>query len=64
MLNPKPNDLLRRQRELRGWSQAKVADLLHEMGGAADAKMVGKWERGVVTPSPIRIKLRSKEATI
>jgi transcriptional regulator with XRE-family HTH domain len=52
MVKPVPNDLLRRQRELRGWSQAKVADLLHEMGGAADAKMVGKWERGVITPSP------------
>ncbi|HLW03099.1 MAG TPA: helix-turn-helix transcriptional regulator [Ktedonobacterales bacterium] len=52
VIKPTPNDLLRRQRELRGWSQAKVADLLHEMGGAADGKMVGKWERGVVRPSP------------
>ncbi len=50
--NSNPNDLLRHQRELRGWSQGKVADMLHLLGGVADSKLVGKWERGVVKPSP------------
>lgn len=48
----KLNKLLRKQRELRGWSQARVAELLQELGGVADSKLVGKWERGVVRPSP------------
>lgn len=47
-----PNELLRRQRHLRGWSQARVAAALQELGGVADEKLVGKWERGVVHPSP------------
>jgi len=49
---PRPNDLLRRQRKLRGWSLEKVAELIHQRGGGADAKLVGKWERGAVTPRP------------
>jgi len=47
-----PNDLLRRLRAERGWSQQKVADLLQGMGGAADSKLIGKWERGKHKPSP------------
>ncbi len=47
-----PNDLLRRLRVERGWSQQKVADLLQDMGGAADPKLIGKWERGKHKPSP------------
>ena len=43
----KANDLLRRQRELRGWSQNKIADFL-----GADSKLVGKWERGLIKPGP------------
>jgi transcriptional regulator with XRE-family HTH domain len=39
---------LRRERELRGWSQADVADRI----GAPSPFHVSRWERGVVTPSP------------
>ncbi len=46
------NDLLRRQRELRGWSQGRLADALAELGGSPDPKLIGKWERGEVKPSP------------
>ncbi|GCE21854.1 eIF2A-related protein [Dictyobacter kobayashii] len=38
---------LRRARELRGWSQANVADKL-----GCDARSVGRWERGEISPSP------------
>jgi tetratricopeptide (TPR) repeat protein len=48
----KPNDLLRRQRELRGWSHRRVAEELEKLGGSTDSKQVGKWERGVAKPSP------------
>jgi transcriptional regulator with XRE-family HTH domain len=47
-----PNDLLRRLRVERGWSQQTVAELLQNMGGATDSKLVGKWERGKHKPSP------------
>lgn len=47
-----PNDLLRRLRIERGWSQQRVAELLQDMGGATDSKLVGKWERGKHKPSP------------
>src|SRR5579863_1635996 len=47
-----PNDLLRRLRIERGWSQQRVAELLQNMGGATDSKLVGKWERGKHKPSP------------
>jgi transcriptional regulator with XRE-family HTH domain len=40
---------LRYERELRGWSQADVADRL----GAPSPFHVSRWERGVVKPSPI-----------
>jgi len=39
---------LRRERELRGWSQAELARRL----GAPGAAIVSRWERGVVLPSP------------
>jgi transcriptional regulator with XRE-family HTH domain len=48
----RPNNQLRHQRDLRGWSQARLAASLQELGGAADSKLVGKWERGVIHPSP------------
>ncbi len=48
----KPNDLLCRLRRERGWSQRKVADLLRDLGGIADAALIGKWERGEHIPSP------------
>jgi transcriptional regulator with XRE-family HTH domain len=37
---------LKRARELRGWSQANVAENL-----GCDARSVGRWERGAVSPS-------------
>lgn len=43
----KPNNLLRRERELRGWSQARVAE---EVG--TTALNVGRWERGMSMPYP------------
>lgn len=43
----KPNLLLKQAREMRGWSQAKVA---LEIG--TSAKIVSRWERGTSFPSP------------
>jgi eukaryotic-like serine/threonine-protein kinase len=43
----KPNLQLKQERELRGWSQAKVAQ---EIG--TSAKIVSRWERGTSLPSP------------
>lgn len=43
-----PNELLNYERERRQWTQEDVAIAI----GAPDAKMVGKWERGVTVPSP------------
>lgn len=44
---------LRAEREQRGWSQARVAELLE-----TDIKTVSRWERGIVTPAPyLREKL-------
>lgn len=42
-----PNELLRRARSLKGWSQAKLAE---EVG--TDPTVVSRWERGVNVPSP------------
>src|SRR6266487_444056 len=42
-----PNRLLRREREMRGWSQRRVAD---EIGTNVDT--VSKWERGINIPDP------------
>jgi ABC-type branched-subunit amino acid transport system substrate-binding protein/transcriptional regulator with XRE-family HTH domain len=43
----KPNLQLKQERELRGWSQARVAQ---EIG--TSAKIVSRWERGTSLPSP------------
>jgi len=43
----RPNTLLKRARELRGWSQARVAE---EIG--TTALNVGRWERGISMPYP------------
>ena len=43
----KPNQLLRRERELRGWSQARVAQ---EIG--TDPASISRWERGASFPYP------------
>nr|BBH87687.1 hypothetical protein KTC_24380 [Thermosporothrix sp. COM3] len=42
-----PNHRLKRARELRGWSQAKVARLI-----GTDAATVSRWERGLFSPTP------------
>lgn len=42
-----PNRRLKQARELRGWSQAKVAE---EIG--TDATTVSRWERGIFSPTP------------
>ena len=43
----KPNQHLKHERELRGWSQAKVA---MEIG--TDPATIGRWERGLSFPYP------------
>lgn len=43
----KPNNILRRERQLRGWSQQKIAELV---GTSED--VVSRWERGERTTSP------------
>jgi tetratricopeptide (TPR) repeat protein/transcriptional regulator with XRE-family HTH domain len=41
------NEVLRSERELRGWSQAKLAEAV-----GTDQKVVSRWERGISHPSP------------
>ena len=41
------NEILKREREQRGWSQARLAELI-----GTDAATVSRWERGYATPSP------------
>jgi uncharacterized membrane protein/DNA-binding XRE family transcriptional regulator len=43
----KPNQLLKGERERRGWTQARVAELV-----GTDIGSVSRWERGVASPSP------------
>jgi transcriptional regulator with XRE-family HTH domain len=54
-----PNDHLRYQRLLRGWSLQRVATEIKSLSKTLDGKepgcnadMVGEWERGVKRPSP------------
>ncbi len=47
-MKPEANMRLKRERELRGWSQAKVA---MELG--IDPTTVGRWERGLSLPYPL-----------
>jgi transcriptional regulator with XRE-family HTH domain len=42
-----PNRRLKQARELRGWSQAKIAELI-----GTDATTVSRWERGLFFPTP------------
>jgi len=50
----RPNELLRRARLLRGWSQQRVADHINQLPGSAraDRELVYRWEAGKRTPSP------------
>lgn len=43
----KPNTMLRRERQLRGWSQQKVASLVE-----TSEDVVSRWERGERKPGP------------
>src|SRR5262249_15369220 len=43
-----PNELLSYERERRHWTQEYVAEQID----APDPKMVGKWERGIIVPTP------------
>jgi transcriptional regulator with XRE-family HTH domain len=53
----RPNERLRHQRRLRGWTLDEVAEGLHRLSLSGtelgvDAHMVGRWERGVRRPAP------------
>src|SRR5467141_3229105 len=61
---PRPNELLRLQRRLRGWSQEDVAAGLHRLASGlgepapgVDATLVSLWERGTSTPPPRVVRL-------
>ncbi|MGI9059532.1 MAG: helix-turn-helix domain-containing protein [Ktedonobacteraceae bacterium] len=43
-----PNEILRHEREKRGWSQSRVAELL-----GADTSMISRWECGDRKPDPL-----------
>jgi len=43
-----PNSLLQKERQLRGWSQKELADLLN----VPDSRNIGRWERGETFPHP------------
>lgn len=45
--NKKPNNLLRYERENRGWSQSRLAELIE-----ADTSMISRWECGERKPTP------------
>jgi len=42
-----PNQLLKHEREQRGWSQARVAEQI-----GTDAGTISRWERGITSPTP------------
>jgi transcriptional regulator with XRE-family HTH domain len=61
----RPNERLRHERRLRGWTLDDVAERLHRvaMNGpelGVDAHMVGRWERGVRRPAPRYVALLSQ----
>src|SRR6266568_8541485 len=58
----RPNERLRYQRRLRGWTLDDVAERLHRLsptgpGLGVDAHMVGRGERGVRRPAPRYVAL-------
>jgi transcriptional regulator with XRE-family HTH domain len=60
----RPNQRLRLQRRLRGWSQEEVAAGLHRLAAnlgepelGVDATMVSRWERGMRRPRPRYVRL-------
>lgn len=46
-MSPQANNVLRRERQLRGWSQQKVAKLLD-----TSEDVISRWERGERKPGP------------
>ncbi|MGB8346691.1 MAG: helix-turn-helix transcriptional regulator [Ktedonobacteraceae bacterium] len=54
----KPNAILRWQRDNRGWSLRKVADLIYDLsikdgeGCGITGNLVSRWERSEIMPSP------------
>jgi transcriptional regulator with XRE-family HTH domain len=63
---PRPNELLRLQRRLRGWSHEDVAAGLHRLAATwgeaepgIDATLVSLWERGTRRPRPRSVRLLS-----
>ena len=63
---PRPNELLRLQRRLRGWSQEDVAAGLKRLASSwgeaepgVDATLVSLWERGARAPSPQAVRMLS-----
>jgi PAS domain S-box-containing protein len=62
----RPNQSLRAQRRLRGWSQEDVAGGLHRLAArleepepGVDGGMVSRWERGSRKPGPRYVRLLS-----
>jgi transcriptional regulator with XRE-family HTH domain len=58
----RPNERLRYERRLRGWTLDEVAERLHRLAASGpelgvDAHMVGRWERGVRRPAPRYVAL-------
>src|SRR5215470_16729523 len=50
MMNPEelvPNERLRHARDLKGWSQAELAEQV-----GTSFEMVSRWERGITVPGP------------
>ena len=43
----KPNTLLRMERKNRGWSQARLAEIID-----TDSTMISRWETGERNPDP------------
>lgn len=68
--NRKPNELLRHERKLRGWTLEQAADALAKLSqeeprerkreGLINDSMVSRWERGVYPPSPFNQRLLCK----
>jgi tetratricopeptide (TPR) repeat protein/transcriptional regulator with XRE-family HTH domain len=61
----RPNDKLRYERRLRGWTLEEVSERLHRLNGAArelgvDSHMIGRWERGVRRPAPRYVALLTR----
>src|SRR5205085_11054555 len=49
-----PNEQLKRERELRGWSQQRLAELV-----GTSFENISRWERGITSPQPhFREKMR------